>query len=73
MNDLIDNKLPKFLVSDPTEQMHALTISDPDSPLQPVTLPLVLRGVTLLLNVRPVTINLLSNQISHYKYFNNSG
>jgi len=42
---------------DPTDQTHALTIKDPDNPLQPVILPLNLRGVTSLLYVRPVTIN----------------
>ena len=49
--------LPKFLASDPTDQTHAFTIKDPDNPLQPVTLPLNLRGVTSLLYVRPVTID----------------
>jgi hypothetical protein len=42
---------------DPTDQMHALTIKDPNNPLQPVILPLILRGVTSLLYVRPVTID----------------
>jgi hypothetical protein len=37
--------------------MHALTLTDPDNPLQPVILPLILRGVTLELNVRSVTID----------------
>jgi hypothetical protein len=37
--------------------MHALTLTDPDNPLQPVILPLTLRGVTLLVNVRSVTID----------------
>jgi hypothetical protein len=57
VNDVIINNLPKFLASDPTDQTHALTIKDPNNPLQPVILPLILRGVTLLLYVRPVTIN----------------
>jgi hypothetical protein len=57
VNDVIVNDLPKFLASDPTDQMHALTIKDPDNPLQLVTLPLNLRGVTSLLYVRPVTID----------------
>ncbi len=38
------------------------TISYPGNPLQLVILPLVLRGVTLLLNVRPIIINLVSNE-----------
>ena len=57
VNDVIVNDLPKFLASDPTDQTHALTIKDPDNPLQPVIIPLNLRGVTLLLYVRPVTID----------------
>jgi len=57
VNEVIVNDLPKFLASDPTDQMHALTVKDPDNPLQLVILPLTLRGVTSMLNVRPVTIN----------------
>ncbi len=57
VHDVIVNNLPKFLASDPTDQTHALTIKDPDNPLQPVILPLNLRGVTSLLYVRPVTID----------------
>ncbi len=53
---MIVDKIPKFLASISTDQMHALTISDPDNPLQPVILPLVLRGMMSLFNVRPVTI-----------------
>ncbi len=57
VNDLAVNDLPKFLAADPTDQTHALTLTDPDNPLQPVTLPLTLRGVTLVLNARSMTIN----------------
>jgi hypothetical protein len=57
VNDVTVNNLPEFLAADPTDQMHALTINDPDNPLQPVILPLTLRGVTSLLNVRTVTID----------------
>ena len=32
VNDVIVNGLPKFLTSDPTDQMHALTIKDPNNP-----------------------------------------
>jgi hypothetical protein len=42
---------------DPTDQTHALTVPDPDDPLQMLTLPLSLRGVTSLLHVRNVTAN----------------
>jgi hypothetical protein len=51
------NNLPKFLVADPNDQRHALTLTNPNNPLQPVILPLILRGMTLLLNVRSTTIN----------------
>jgi hypothetical protein len=45
------------LAADPTDQTHALTLTNPDNPLQPVILLLTLRGVTSLLNVRSVTID----------------
>ncbi len=54
---MIVNNTPKFLTSDPTDHMHALTIRDPDQPAQRVILPLALRGVTLLLNVRGITLD----------------
>jgi hypothetical protein len=57
VNDVSVNNLPKFLAADPTDQTHALTLTDPNNPLQLVILPLTLRGVTLLLNVRSVTID----------------
>jgi hypothetical protein len=52
----------KYLVANPTDQMHALTINDSNNPLQPVILPLTLRGLTLLLNVRTVNINEFNSQ-----------
>jgi hypothetical protein len=57
VNDVTVNDLPKFLAADPTDQMHALTLTDPDNPLQPVILLSTLRGVKSLLNVRSVTID----------------
>jgi hypothetical protein len=57
VNDVTVNNLPKFLAADHTDQTHALTLTDPNNPLQWVILPLTLRGVILLLNVRSVTIN----------------
>jgi hypothetical protein len=57
VNDMIVNNTPKFLTSDPTDHMHALTIIDPHQPAQTVILPLALRGVTLLLNVRGTTLD----------------
>jgi hypothetical protein len=62
VNDVTVNDLPKFLAANPTDQTHALTINDPNNPLQLVILPLTLRGVTLLLNVRTVTINEFNSQ-----------
>ncbi len=52
---MIVKDLPKFLAADPTDQMHAMTLTNPDNPLQLVILPLILRGVTLLLIVRSMT------------------
>jgi hypothetical protein len=57
VNDVTVNNLPKFLATDPTDQMLALTLTYPDNPLQPVILPLTLRGVTSVLNVRSMTIH----------------
>jgi hypothetical protein len=57
VNDVVVNNLPKFLAADPTDQMHALTLTDQDNPLQPVILPLILWGVTSLLNIKSTTIN----------------
>jgi hypothetical protein len=51
VNDVII-KTPKFLAQNLTEQTHALTIQDPHDPVQMVILPLALRGVTSLLDVR---------------------
>ncbi len=62
VNDVTVNNLPKFLAAEPTDQTHALTLTDPNNPLQPVILPLALRGVTSLLNVRSVTINEFNSQ-----------
>ena len=57
VNDVTVNVLSKFLAANPTDQMYALTMTDPDNPLQPVILLLTLRGVTSLLNERTVTFN----------------
>ncbi len=55
VNDVIVDETPKFLAIKPTDQTHALTVPDPDDPLQTLTLPLTLKGVTPLLHVRNVT------------------
>ena len=55
VNDVLVDETPKFLAQRPTDQTHALTLTDPDDPLQTVILPLELRGVTSLLYVRNVT------------------
>ncbi len=57
VNDVIVNNTPKFLMSDPTDRTHALTIKDPDHNAQMVILPLALQGVTLLLNVMAPTLD----------------
>ncbi len=50
------------MAANPTDQTHALTITNPDNPLQLVILPLTLRGVTLLLNMRTVNIDEFNSQ-----------
>ncbi len=57
VNVVIVNNTPKFLMSDPTDHMHALTIIDPHQPAQTVILQLALQGVTSLLNVRGITLD----------------
>ena len=67
VNDVTVNDTPKFLVSDPTDQTHALTLRDPVHPEQTLTIPLELRGVISLLNVRTVTADMFNDeQIPHY-------
>ncbi len=62
VNDVTVNDLPKILAANHTDQTHALTINDPNNPLQLVILPLTLRGLPLLFNVRTVTINEFNSQ-----------
>jgi hypothetical protein len=57
VNDVIVDNTPKFLLSDTTGHTHALTIRDPNEPTQMVILWLALWGVTLLLNVRGITLD----------------
>ncbi len=52
----VDNT-PKYLACNPTDKMLALTLENPDRPSQTVTLPLALRGVTLLLDVKAPTLD----------------
>jgi hypothetical protein len=53
----VNDVTPKFLVHDPTDHTHALTIRDPHNPAQTVILPLALRVVTSLINVRAPTLD----------------
>jgi hypothetical protein len=62
VNGVIVNNPPNFLLTNPTDQTHALTINNSNNSLQPVTLLLTQRGVTSLLNVRTVTINEFNSQ-----------
>ncbi len=57
VNDVTIDETPKFLAHDPTDHTHALTIKDPHNPAQTVILPLALRGVTSLINVRALTLD----------------
>jgi hypothetical protein len=57
VNDMTVGETPKFMVVNPTDKTHALTIPDDDDPTRAVHLPLALRGVTSLLNVRKPTLD----------------
>ncbi len=57
VNDVIVNNMPKFLTSDPTDHMYALTIIDPHQHAQTVILQLALQGVTSILNVRGIMLD----------------
>ncbi len=57
VNDVIVDNTPKFLMSDPTDHTHALTIIDPHQPAQTVILSLALQGMPLSLNVRGITLD----------------
>jgi len=57
VNDVTVGETPKFMVANPTDKTHALTIPDDDDPTRAVHLPLALRGVTSLLNVRKPTLD----------------
>jgi hypothetical protein len=54
VNDVIVHETPRFLEKNPTDNTHALTIEDPDDPLQTIILRLALRGVTSFLNVKNI-------------------
>jgi hypothetical protein len=56
VNDVTVGETPKFLVPNPTDETHALTITDTDNLTQAVHLPLALQGVTSLLYVRKPTV-----------------
>jgi hypothetical protein len=67
VNDMTVGETPKFMVANPTDKTHALTIPDDDNPTLAVHLPLALRGVTSLLNVqKPTLAEWNSDDISRY-------
>jgi hypothetical protein len=57
VNDVTVDKMPKFLAPQSTDQTHALTLTDLDNPLQTISLPFMIRGVTSFLDVRTITSN----------------
>ena len=57
VNDVTINEMPKFLEIDPTDQLHAIAVKDPDNLAQTITLRLALQGVISLLNVRTTSID----------------
>jgi hypothetical protein len=56
VNDVTVGETPKFLVPNPTDETHALTITDNDDLAQAVHLPLALRGDTSLLYMQKPTV-----------------
>jgi hypothetical protein len=56
VNDVTVDKTPKFLAHDPADNTHALTVKKNHNPAQTVILPLALRGLTSLINVRAPTL-----------------
>ena len=67
VNDVTVGEIPKFMVTNPTDETHALTIPDDDDPTRAIHLPLALRGVISLLNVRkPTPDEWNSDNISRY-------
>jgi hypothetical protein len=63
------NDTPKFLVCNKTDRMHVLTIKDPNNPAQAVILSLALQGMTLLLNVRALTLDKCNNKAFYTALF----
>ena len=51
VNDVTINDCPKFLTKDPTEETHAIIVTDPTDQRGSLTLPLTLQGVTSYLPV----------------------
>jgi hypothetical protein len=51
VNDVTVNNVPKFLTRFPTDNMHALTVQNPDNDSTTLTFPLHLQGATLYLPV----------------------
>jgi hypothetical protein len=67
VNDVTVGETPKFLVPNPTDKTHALTITDNNDPTQAVHLPLALRGVTSLLYMwKPMVAEWESDQFPRY-------
>jgi hypothetical protein len=55
VNDVTVGETPKFLAPNPTDEMHALMITDHDDPTQAVHHPLALQVFTSLLHVQKPT------------------
>jgi len=57
VNDVIVNDVPKFLTLNPTDNMHAIVVQDPDDLAQHIWFPLNIRGITSYLMVRKPTLD----------------
>jgi hypothetical protein len=56
LNDVIVNKIPKFMTETPTEKDHAIVVTDPDS-TDRLIIPLAVQGVTSTFLTRKPTLD----------------
>ena len=55
VHDVTIDEIPKFIASNPTNETHYITVTDPNDPAQLVIFPLAIRGVTTYFPTRPIT------------------
>ena len=55
VNYVTIDETPKSPASNPTNETHYITVTDPNDPAQLVIFPLAIRGVTTYFPTRPIT------------------